>query len=66
MHAKSVLIVFRTPPEETYLGFDLPDIGTHEERVDVPLGCINILYIDPNTSLVTIIDRATAYIVRPN
>ena len=63
VHAKSILIVFRTPPEASYLGFTIPHIGSEEHRIDVPLGCINILYIDPNTSLVTIIDRANAYIV---
>ena len=63
VHAKSILIVFRTPPEKVYLGFDVPHIGDDEARIDVPLGCINILYVDQHSSLVTIIDRANPHIV---
>ena len=64
VEAKSILIAFRTPQVENYLGFDIPPAGPEVVRIDIPFGCVNLMYVNEEETLLTIIVRSNLRVVR--
>ena len=48
---------------ENYLGFDIPAAGPDVVRIDIPFGCVNLMYVSEEETLVTMVVRSNLKVV---